>query len=222
MTLIVTIFAFNKVAKMPTEEGVPYSIMAFSGVLIWLFFSQMFGQISNSIVGGGNLVSKVYVPRLLIPLSSVAAGLLDFMIGLVMFFILAFFYGFPIGPQVLLMPLFLIMAYGLALGLGLFFTTINVRFRDIAQIVPFVVQFGFFASPIAFSSNVSMKSTAFYSIYNLNPVVGIIDAFRWSLLAGKAPFIWESFIPSLIITTLSLILSFKFFRKMEDSFVDYL
>jgi lipopolysaccharide transport system permease protein len=143
MTLVVTVFAFSKVAKMPSEVGVPYPIMAFTGVLIWLFFSQMFSQISNSIVGGGNLVSKVYIPRLIIPLSSLASGLLDFLIGMGLFTLLALFYGFSVGFQVLLLPVFVIMAYACALGLGLFFATINVRFRDIAQIVPFVVQFGF-------------------------------------------------------------------------------
>ena len=222
MTVIVTVFAFGRLAKLPSEPNTPYVLMAFSGILIWLFFSQMFSQISGSIVGGGNLVSKVYVPRLIIPLSSVGAGLLDFVIGLVMYFVIAFYFHFPIGWQVLCLPFFVLLAYLCALGFGLFFATLNVRFRDIAQLVPFIVQFGFFVSPSAYSSTTTVAHQWFYKIYNLNPVVGIVDGFRWCLLGGNAPFIWASFIPSVCTIFLVLFLSFRFFRSMEDSFVDYL
>lgn len=221
MTVLVTVFAFGRIAKLPSEPNTPYVIMAFSGILIWLFFSQMFSQISGSIVGGGNLVSKVYVPRLIIPLSSLAVGILDLLIGIALFIVVAIFYKFGIGWQVLFLPFFILLAYLCALAFGLFFATINVRYRDIAHLIPFIVQFGFFASPVAYSST-NLQSEWWYKYYNLNPIVGVIDGFRWCLLGGNAGFVWASFIPSICIITVVSFISFAYFRKEEDSFVDYL
>lgn len=221
MTAMVMVFAFGKIAKLEQDSSIPYMLVVIPGVIIWLFFSQSLSQISNSIVGNGNLVSKVYFPRIIIPFSSLLVGLLDAIIAFVMFIVFCVYYQFVPGWQIFFAPIFLILAYLAAFGSGLFASVLNVKYRDIAQIIPFVVQFGYFISPVAYSSE-RVKNEWWYPIYNLNPVAGAIDGMRWCLLGDFAEFNWQSFIPMLIFVTISVLFSIWFFRKNENSFVDHL
>ncbi len=221
MTALVMVFAFGKIAKLDQDSSIPYMLVVIPGVIIWLFFSQSLSQISNSIVGNGNLVSKVYFPRIIIPFSSLLVGLLDAIIAFLIFFVFCIYYQFFPSWQILLAPIFLILAYLAAFGSGLFASVLNVKYRDIAQIIPFVVQFGYFISPVAYSSE-RVKNEWWYPIYNLNPVAGAIDGMRWCLLGDFAKFNWPSFISLLIFVIISVLFSIWFFRKNENSFVDHL
>jgi lipopolysaccharide transport system permease protein len=221
LTALVMVFAFGKIAKLEQDSSIPYILVVIPGVIIWLFFSQSLSQISNSIVGNGNLVSKVYFPRIIIPFSSLLVGLLDAMIAFAMFFVFCIYYQFLPGWHFFFAPIFLILAYLAAFGSGLFASVLNVKYRDIAQIIPFIVQFGYFISPVAYSSE-RVKTEWWYPIYNLNPVAGAIDGLRWCLLGDFAKFNWQSFIPMLIFVIISVLFSIWFFRKNENSFVDHL
>ncbi|WP_394996760.1 ABC transporter permease [Emticicia sp.] len=221
LTAMVMVFAFGKIAKLEQVSSIPYMLVVIPGVIIWLFFSQCLSQISNSIVGNGNLVSKVYFPRMIIPFSSLLVGLLDAIIAFAMFFIFCFYYQFLPNWHIIFAPIFLILAYLAAFGAGLFASVLNVKYRDIGQIIPFVVQFGYFISPVAYTVDI-YKDKWWYSIYNLNPVVGAIDGLRWSLLNDFSPFNWQSFLPLIVFVIFSVITSIWFFRKNENSFVDHL
>lgn len=221
MTAMVMVFAFGKIAKLEQDSSIPYMLVVIPGVIIWLFFSQSLSQISNSIVGNGNLVSKVYFPRIIIPFSSLLVGLLDAMIAFAMFFVFCVYYQFLPSWHIIFAPFFLFLAYLGAFGAGLLAAVLNVKYRDIAQIIPFVVQFGYFISPVAYSSE-RVKDEWWYPVYNLNPVAGAIDGLRWCLLGDFAEFNWQSFIPMLIFVTISVLFSIWFFRKNENSFVDHL
>ncbi|PLK43869.1 ABC transporter permease [Emticicia sp. TH156] len=221
LTAVVMTFAFGKIARMETDATLPYMIIVIPGVIIWLFFSQCLSQISNSIVGNGNLVSKVYFPRIIIPFSSLLVGLLDALIAFAMFFVFCLYYQFMPNWQVLMAPFFMLLAYLNAFGLGLVAAVLNVKYRDIAQIIPFIVQFGFFISPVGYTSE-QQKTAWWYTYYNLNPIVGTIDGMRWSLLANHSPLNWQSLLPSIIFAIVSVIFSIWFFRKNENSFVDYI
>jgi lipopolysaccharide transport system permease protein len=221
LTALVMVFAFGKIAKLGDNSAIPYMLVVIPGVIIWLFFSQCLSQISNSIVGNGNLVSKVYFPRIIIPFSSLLVGLLDALIAFIMFLVFCLYYQFLPSWHIIFAPLFLLFAYLGAFGAGLFASVLNVKYRDIAQIIPFVVQFGYFVSPVAYTSE-RLKTEWWYPIYNINPVAGAIDAMRWCLLGDYATFNWQSFIPMLIFVSTSVILSIWFFRNNENSFVDHI
>lgn len=221
LTALVMTFAFGKIAKMEVDATLPYMIIVIPGVIIWLFFSQCLSQISNSIVGNSNLVSKVYFPRIIIPFSSLLVGLLDAVIAFAMFFVFCIYYHFVPNWHIIFAPLFMLLAYLGSFGFGLIASVLNVKYRDIAQIIPFVVQFGYFISPVGYTSE-QQKGAWWYPYYNLNPVVGTIDGLRWSLLGDYAPFNWQSLIPTLVFVTISVIFAIWFFRKNENSFVDYI
>jgi lipopolysaccharide transport system permease protein len=193
--------------------------MVLAGITIWTFFSNAFTQISSSILTNANLVTKVYFPRLLMPLSAVAVSLVDFLIALVLFVVIAFWYQFTPDWHILLMPLFVLLALLAAFAFGLFFAVVNVRFRDVAQLIPFLVQVGFYACPIAYSSS-QVSGTWYEKYYIMNPLVGIIDGFRWSLLGGKTHLNPQSLVYSVAISLVCLSLSIVFFRKRESTFVD--
>ncbi|WP_019986422.1 ABC transporter permease [Rudanella lutea] len=218
-TMLIMVFVFSKVAKLQGDPGVPYPLMVLGGITIWTFFSTAFTQVSNSVTLNSNLVTKVYFPRLIMPLSSIAVSFIDFLVSLGLFIILAAWYRFMPDWHLLFVPLFMILAVLASFAFGLFFAVVNVRFRDIGQLIPFIVQVGFYACPIAYSSRL-VAGERWYSIYMLNPMVGIIDGFRWSLLGGKAYFNPQSLMYSVAIVLICLLLSVYFFRKRENSFVD--
>lgn len=221
MTMLVMVFVFSEVGKLRPDPGIPYPLMVLAGITIWTFFANAFTQISSSVMLNANLVTKVYFPRLIMPLSSAVVSMVDFLISLILFVLLAIWYQFVPGWQIVFLPVFMLLALLAAFAFGLFFAVVNVRFRDIAQLIPFIVQVGFYVCPIAYSSRlVYDKSPTWYPVYILNPMVGIIDGFRWSLLGSGSFFNPQSVLYSVIIIGVCLTLSVYFFRKRESTFVD--
>jgi len=221
-TMIVMTIAFSVVAKLRPDEGVPYPLMVLGGITIWTFFSNTFVQISNSITLNSNLVAKVYFPRLIMPLSAVSVGLMDFLIAFVLYLLISIVgYNYWPSPNIVFLPFFILLTFATAFGFGLFFAAVNVRFRDIAQLIPFIVQVGIYACPIAYSSRM-VADTWYYKYHLLNPIVSLVDGFRWCLLGDNAYFDIRSLYSTIIISLIALCLSVAYFRKKESSFVDHL
>jgi lipopolysaccharide transport system permease protein len=216
LTMLVFV-GFRRLVGFPPGK-VPDPILVFAAVLPWQFFSSALSESSNSLIGNANLISKIYFPRLLIPLAAVATALIDFAITFALLVALMLWYGFLPSWQIAALPFFILLAFGLAFGSGLFFAALNVEYRDFRYIVPFIVQFGLFVSPIAFSTaDVPERWRPFYA---LNPLVGIIDGFRWSLLGGQVALDPQSVWMSLVVTVAVIALGIWYFRRMEHSFAD--
>ncbi|MGA0558482.1 ABC transporter permease [Larkinella sp. VNQ87] len=222
ITMLIMFFVFSKVAKLKGDPGIPYPLMILAGLTIWTFFSNAFTQISTSITTNANLVTKVYFPRLIMPLSSSIVSFIDFLVSLGLFIVLAIWYQFWPDWHILFLPVFIILALLASFAFGLIFAVLNVRFRDIGQLIPFIVQIGFYACPIAYSSRLVQENASewWYPLYYLNPMVGIIDGFKWSLLGENAFFNPNSVINSVLVVGVFLIISLYFFRKRENTFVD--
>ena len=218
-TMIIFTFVFSNLANMTEDAGnAPYAIMVFAALLPWQFFATSLTEASNSLINNTNLISKVYFPRLIIPTSSVITGIIDFLISLFLLFLLMIFYRFLPAFQILLIPFFLLLAFICSMGIGLWLTALNVKYRDFRYIVPFIVQFGLYISPVGFNS--SRVPEKYIWLYNLNPMVGIIDGFRWSILGGNNPFPYQSLLFSVVISLFFLWLGIRKFRNMEKSFAD--
>ena len=209
---------FRKVAKMQSTPGVPDSILVFSAVLPWQFFSAALTESSNSLITNANLISKIYFPRLIIPAGAVVTSLVDFLITLGLLALLMAWNHFSPGWQLAFLPLLVFLTFTLSVGLGLLLAALNVKYRDFRYIVPFIVQFGFFVSPIAIeTSNVPER---WRMLFSLNPLVGIIDAFRWSILGGKIPFHWDTLRSAIAMTGVLLFIGIAYFRRTEKTFAD--
>jgi len=217
MTMIVFTVIFGKLAQMPSQ-GVPYPLLVLAGMLPWQFFSTALTESSNSLVGNANLISKVYFPRLVIPTSSIIVSFVDFLISFSILIAMMIFYQFMPDWKIFTLPLFLLLAFGTALGCGLWLTTLNVKFRDFRYIIPFIVQFGLYISPVGFSSSIVPEKWQF--LYSLNPMVGVIDGFRWSLLGQNVVINWSALGVSALLTIALLWSGILFFRKMEKTFAD--
>ena len=217
LTMIVFTVVFSKVAKLPSE-GVPYPIMVFAALLPWQFFSNSLSECSSSLIANANLLTKVYFPRLIVPASAVIVSLVDFFISLAIMAGLMVWYGFAPDWRIVTLPLFLALAFLASFGFGLWFAALNVKYRDFRYIVPFVVQFGLYVSPVGFSSSVIPEKWRL--LYALNPLVGVIDGFRWAILGGKAELYWPGFWLSTAITALVFLLAVRFFRGTERAFAD--
>lgn len=218
LTMLVFTIVFGKVANLPTDGNVPYALLVFAGMLPWTFFSTALAEASNSLVNNANLISKVYFPRLIVPTATVVVAFVDFLISFVILVGLMIWYQFLPGWQILLLPLFVLLAFFASLGPSLWITSLNVKYRDFRYIIPFIVQFGLYISPVGFSSAVIPEKWKL--LYSLNPVVGVIDGFRWCLLGGQSPLDLKTLSMSLAVTALFLILGIHQFRKMEKSFAD--
>jgi lipopolysaccharide transport system permease protein len=216
LTMLVFV-GFRRLVGFPAGT-VPEPILVFAAVLPWQFFSSALSDAAASLIGNANLISKIYFPRLLIPLAAVTTTVIDFAITLGLLFVLMLWYRFLPGWQLAALPLFLLLAFGLAFGLGLLFAALNVEYRDFRYIVPFMVQFGLFVSPIAFST--TDVPAQWRALYALNPMVGIIDGFRWSLLGGRVALDGQSTAISVAVTAAVLALGLWYFRRMEHSFAD--
>lgn len=216
-TMLVFSLVFGKLAKLPSN-GAPYALMVFAGLLPWQFFSAAFSDASNSVVGNANLVSKVYFPRLIIPLTSVIVGLVDFLLAMLIYLAMSFFYGLAPGLHVLVLPLFLLQLCLLILGCSLTVAAIGVWYRDFRYLLPVVLQLGVYLSPVGFTS--SLVPEKWRILYALNPMVGIIDGFRWCLLGNSQPLrLWEVGV-SCMVTLLLLLSGLRFFRGSEHRFSD--
>jgi lipopolysaccharide transport system permease protein len=224
LTTLVMVFVFSQVAKLKGDPGIPYPLMVLAGITIWSFFSNSLTQVSQSILMNANLITKVYFPRLIMPISSVVVGLIDFCIALGLYFVVCIWYGFYPNYQLVFLPFFLFLAFLAALGFGLLFAVVNTRFRDISQLIPFLVQIGFYACPVAYSSRLveNNPDAWWHQFYYFNPMVGIIDGFRWCLLGDAAFFKVSSLYSTISVTLVMLCVSIYYFRKKENSFVDYI
>ena len=216
LTMLVFV-AFRRLVGLPAG-AIPDPILVFAAVLPWQFFSSALSEASTSLIGNANLVSKVYFPRLVIPCAAVLTSLVDFLITLVLMAVLMLWYGFAPGWQLIALPIFVLMSFGLALGLGLLLAALNVEYRDFRYVVPFIIQFGLFVSPVAFST--TEVPEAWRSLYALNPLVGIIDGFRWSLLGGNVPLLPDTIWIAAIVTVSMIMLGVWYFRRMEHGFAD--
>lgn len=218
LTMIVFTIIFGRIAKLPTDGNVPYAIMVYAAMLPWQFFANSLSESSNSLTGNANLITKVYFPRMIIPASTVVTSLVDFFIASAILAILMAYYQIAPTINILFLPVFLLIAFIVSFGCGLFLTALNVKFRDFRYIVPFIIQFGLYISPVGFSSNIIPDK--FRLLYSLNPMVGVIDGFRWAILGGKSMIYWPGFYLSLTITILFFVVGVVFFRHMERSFAD--
>ena len=218
LTVVVFTVIFGKLAGLPSDGTVPYALMVFAGMLPWYLFATSLGEASNSLVSNANLISKVYFPRLIVPCASLVVSLIDFLISFVILAGMMLWYRFSPSPQILLLPLFIVLALLASIGPGLWITSLNVKYRDFRYVIPFIVQFGLYVSPVGFSSSVVPEKWRL--LYNLNPMVGVIDGFRWCILGGDSPLYWPGFLVSLAIVAFFLWLGVSRFRRMEKTFAD--
>jgi lipopolysaccharide transport system permease protein len=220
LTMIIFTVIFGRIAKMPTVGTAPYPIMVFAGMLPWYFFANSLSEASSSLIGNTNLISKVYFPRLIIPASSIITSFVDFLISFGLMLLLMLYYQFVPSWHIVLLPLFLLIALGASFGFGLWLTTMNVKYRDFRYIIPFIVQFGLYISPVGFSSSVIPEKWRL--LYSLNPMVGVIDGFRWCIIGNSTPIYLPGFYASIAVIAVVLWYSIRHFRKMEKAFADYI
>lgn len=218
LTMVVFSVIFGGLANLPSEGDAPYPLLVFAAMLPWSLFATALGEASNSLIGSANLISKVYFPRLIIPTATVVTAFVDFLISFVILLGLMLYYRYAPGWNLLLLPLFILLALLASLGPGLWITALNVKYRDFRYVIPFVVQFGLYVSPVGFSS--SVVPDRWRLLYSLNPMVSVIDGFRWCILGGGSPIYWPGFILSLVFVVFFLWLGVSRFRKMEKTFAD--
>jgi lipopolysaccharide transport system permease protein len=217
LTMLVLAVVFGKFGKMPSG-GVPYPLLVFCGLLPWTFFSTALSESGNSLVANSNLISKVYFPRLIIPASSVIISLVEFLISLAFLGVLLVWYRFVPSRTIGLLPLFSLLAFVAALAVGVWVAALMVRYRDFRFIVPFAVQFGLYISPVGFSSQV--VPVKWRLLYSLNPMVGVIDGFRWAILGGQNVVYWPGLALSTVSILLTLVTGIWYFRRTEQTFAD--
>lgn len=217
LTMIVFTIVFGTLAKLPSN-GVPYPIMVYAAMLPWQFFANSLSESSNSLIDNANLLTKVYFPRLIVPAGSVIVALVDFFISLVILFGIMAWYRYLPDARMLLLPLFLALAFLASFGAGLWLSALNVKYRDFRYVVPFLVQFGLYISPVGFSSAIVPEKWRIF--YFLNPMVGVIDGFRWAILGDAFPVYWPGLLLSGSLTLLMFIGGLLYFRNMERSFAD--
>jgi lipopolysaccharide transport system permease protein len=216
LTMLIFSLFFGRLAKMPSD-GIPYPVFSLAGLVPWTFFANGLNQSANSVVMSGNIIKKVYFPRLTIPIATVLAGAVDFIFSFALLVVMMTWHGIGLTPNVLWLPLFLLLAFITSLGVGLWLSALNVEYRDVRYIIPFLVQFWLFATPIAYPS--SLLHEPWRTVYGLNPMVGVVEGFRWALLGAKTapgPMIWVS---ALVAVTL-LLGGAIYFRRMEKTFAD--
>jgi lipopolysaccharide transport system permease protein len=217
-TMVVFTVVFGQLAKLPTGGHAPYAIMVFAALLPWTLFASVLADASNSVIANSNLISKVYFPRLIVPVSTVVVALVDFLVSLVILAGLMVWFGVVPGWQILLLPLFVALALLASIGPSLWASAIIVKYRDFRFVVPFLLQFGLYVSPVGFSSTV--VSERWRLLYSINPLVGIIDGFRWCIAGGGSPIYLPGFLLSLAITAVLLWWGVMKFRRTERGFAD--
>ncbi len=217
LTMLVFTLVFSKLAKLPSE-GVPYPILVFAALLPWQFFSSAFSGAGDSLISNAGMISKVYFPRLVVPASAVIVSFADFLISGIILVGLMIWYGFAPNLRMLTLPLFIFVAFAAAMGAGLWIAALNVKYRDFRIIVPFVVQFGLYISPVGFSSTIVPEQWRL--LYSMNPMVAVIDGFRWAILGGNAQLYWPGFLLSLSLVLVILVTGIVYFRKTEKTFAD--
>lgn len=217
LTMVVFSVVFGSLANLPSN-GVPYPVMVYTAMLPWQFFANALTESSNSLIDNANLLTKVYFPRLIVPAGSVVVALVDFLISLVVLFGIMIWYRYLPDIRMLLLPFFLALAFLASFGAGLWLSALNVKYRDFRYVVPFLVQVGLYISPVGFSSSIVPEK--WRMLYFLNPMVGVIDGFRWAILGDAFPVYWPGLMLSASLTLLMFIGGLLYFRNMERSFAD--
>lgn len=218
LTMVIFTWVFGRMAGMPSVGQVPYSLMVLAGILPWTLFSTAIGEASQSLVGNANLIQKVYFPRIITPIASCSVTVVDLAISLLLMFALMIYYGFSPDVHIVALPFFVLFAYLSSVGPALLLCSLTVRYRDFRFIVPFVVQFGLYVSPVGYASGV--VAPKWQLLYNLNPIVAVIDGFRWSLLAGRTPLNFGGLGVGVAVTLFFLFVGVTSFRRAERSFAD--
>lgn len=217
LTMFVFSFVFGNVAGLPSN-GIPYPLLVFTAMLPWQFFANSLSECSNSLIGSSNLISKIYFPRLIIPASAVIVCLIDLLISAFLLVGLLWWYNYVPSWNLLLLPVFVLISFAASLGAGFWLGALNVKYRDFRYVVPFIVQFGLYISPVGFNSSIVPERWQF--LYSLNPMVGVIDGFRWAILGGDMHFDLTAFLLSVGIVTCMLASGIWYFRKTEKGFAD--
>jgi lipopolysaccharide transport system permease protein len=218
LTMAIFVLVFGKLAKLPSEGEAPYPVMVFAAMLPWQFFANALAACSESLVGNSHMISKVYFPRLAIPASSVIVSFIDFLISLAMLVLMMAWYRFTPSWHIILLPLLALLTIAVAVGAGLWFASLTVAYRDFRFIVPFAVQFGLYVSPVGFSSKIVPPQ--WRPLYSLNPMVGVIDGFRWAVIGGDVELYWPGLLLSIGLVGLLLATGVWYFRKTERTFAD--
>jgi lipopolysaccharide transport system permease protein len=220
LTILIGAGIFGSLAKLPSD-GVPYAIMVCAGTLPWYFFASALSESSGSLVGNANLISKIYFPRMILPASAVVVAFVDFAISMIILAGLMAWYGMVPTWRLCALPLFTLLAFLSAMGPGLLFTALNVKYRDFRYIIPFVVQFGLYVSPVFYSTTAIQErfGDTGRTLVALNPIVGVIDGFRWAI-CGTTEIHWQSFVVSTGLSVAMLVIGVWYFRKTEKTFAD--
>jgi lipopolysaccharide transport system permease protein len=218
LTMVVFTIVFGRLARLPSNGGAPYALMVFAGMLPWYLFSSALTGAADSMLANSNLIGKVYFPRIIVPAAAIATALIDFLVSLVILAGVMIWYRFVPGWQLLLLPVFVLLALLASLGPGLWITALNIKYRDFRFVVPFLVQIGLYVSPVGFSS--ALVPDTWRLLYSLNPVVGVIDGFRWCILGGESAPYWPGFFLSLAVVAVLLWLGVTRFRATERTFAD--
>lgn len=217
LTMIVFTIVFGRLANLPSTDA-PYPILVFTALLPWQFFSNALADSSNSLIANANMVSKIYFPKIIMPASSIIVAFVDFIISFVLLGIVMAWYRYVPSWKIIFMPLFLLLAIILSLGVGFLLSALNVKYRDFRYIVPFIIQFGLYVSPVGFSSDI--VPARWRLLYSINPMVGVIDGFRWSIIGKGINFYMTGFIISIVLTIVLFIVGIFYFRKTEKTFAD--
>jgi len=218
LTIVVFTLVFNRVAKLDAPGGIPYALFVSAAMMPWQFFASAFSEASGSLLSNSGLISKVYFPRLIVPAGSVITSLVDFAITLGMLAVLMVWYQYTPDWRILTLPLFILLAFAAALGAGLFLCALNVKYRDFRYIVPFIVQFGLYVSPVGFGSERVPQYLRW--LYDLNPMVGVIEGFRWACLRGASPLELRTQLSALLVTVALSAFGIRYFRRTERTFAD--
>jgi lipopolysaccharide transport system permease protein len=218
LTMLVFTIIFGQIARLPADGTAPYPLMVFAGILPWTFFSSGLSEASNSLINNANLISKVYFPRLIVPTATVVVAFVDFLISFFILILMMAWYHFLPDWRMLVLPAFILLAFFASVGPALWITALNVKYRDFRYVIPFIVQFGLYVSPVGFSSNVVPERWRL--LYSLNPMVGVIDGFRWCILGGQSELYVPGLAMSVGVTAFFLWFGIQRFRKMEKSFAD--
>jgi lipopolysaccharide transport system permease protein len=218
LAMLVFTIIFGQIARLPSDGSAPYPLMVLAGILPWTLFSSGLSEASNSLINNANLISKVYFPRLIVPTATVVVALVDFLISFSILLLMMGWYQFLPGWQILVLPVFVLLAFFASIGPALWITALNVKYRDFRYLIPFIVQFGLYVSPVGFSSSVVPEQWRL--LYSLNPMVGVIDGFRWCILGGQSELYVPGLAMSIGVTAFFLWFGIQRFRKMEKSFAD--
>jgi lipopolysaccharide transport system permease protein len=218
LTMLIFTVIFSRLAKLPSEGQAPYALMVLAGLLPWTFFSTALTDASNSLITNANLIGKVYFPRMIIPTATIVVAFVDLTISFAILIAMLFWYLFLPSWHIMLLPAFVALAFLASLGPGLWITALNVKYRDFRYVIPFIMQFGVYVSPVGFSSSVVPEKWRL--LYSLNPMVGVIDGFRWCILGGQSYIYWPGLALSLAVVAFFLWLGIRQFRKMEKTFAD--